>query len=103
MTEVCDTCGLPNELCVCEDVATNEVTVDVYVQERSYGKEVTVAHGFTEMVDVDELSSELKSKFACGGTINNDGSVYSIELQGDHLERLAKYLENEKGYQVNKE
>jgi translation initiation factor 1 len=103
MAEVCNTCGLPHELCVCEDVAKSDQTIEIFTEERSYNKSVTIVRGFnSEEIDVDSLSSELKSKFACGGTINDHGNEMSIELQGDHLRRLTKEMED-RGYQVEVE
>lgn len=96
MAEMCTTCGLPNELCVCEDVAKSQHEVTVVVEERKFN-DVTIAKGFdNDRINISELESELKSKFACGGTIKNNTD---IELQGNHYKSLIEVLE-EKGFIV---
>ncbi len=86
---ICDTCGLPKEICVCEDIAREQQEIRITTDSRRYGKKMTIVDGVTDTtISLDKLLSTLKSKCACGGTIK-DGA---IELQGDHAKRVQVVL-----------
>ncbi|MFH1836004.1 MAG: stress response translation initiation inhibitor YciH [Methanobacteriota archaeon] len=84
---ICPKCGLPKELCVCEEMTREGQRIRVRRDRRKYGKYVTLVDGF-EGVDEGKLAKELKSKLACGGTVKKG----VIVLQGDHLEKTKKFL-----------
>ena len=86
---MCIVCGLPRELCICEEVAKEQQWITIKVKRRRYGKEVTVVDGIdSHEIDLNELSTYLKSRFACGGTVKNE----TIELQGNHKDRIKGIL-----------
>ena len=96
MSDICPKCGLPNELCVCEDIAREQQKIDITVDKRRYGKMMTVVDGINPNdLDIDVLITKLKKKCASGGTIK-DGK---IELQGDHRIKVKETLE-EMGFMV---
>ncbi|MBP2143016.1 translation initiation factor 1 [Methanococcus voltae] len=89
MPEICPICGLPKDLCVCEEIAKEEQKIKVYVTKRRFGKLMTVVEGFdADLIDVKDLAKKLKDICACGGTVKKD----SIELQGDHRKKAEDIL-----------
>ena len=87
---VCEVCGLPRDICVCEEIAREQQEIKIFTATRRYGKLVTIIEGINPSdIDMDTLTSALKDRCACGGSLK-DGN---IELQGDHRQRAQKVLE----------
>ena len=90
MSDICEVCGLPKEICVCEDIAREQQKIIIQIDKRRYGKMMTIVDGIdAHDLDINALITQLKSKCACGGTIK-DGK---IELQGDHRNKVKETLE----------
>ena len=90
MSEICQVCGLPKDICVCEDIAREQQKITIAVDKRRYGKVMTIVEGInSHELDIDALITQLKSKCACGGTVKEG----KIELQGDHRIRVKETLE----------
>ncbi|MFP4402902.1 MAG: translation initiation factor [Candidatus Woesearchaeota archaeon] len=91
MSEICTTCGLPKELCVCEEIAKEAQKIEVYNIKKKFGKVYTVIEGMnSKEIDIKDMTKKLKNKFACGGTVK-DGK---IELQGNHKQNVRETLVN---------
>jgi translation initiation factor 1 len=89
MAEVCSTCGLPKDLCVCGTISMEQQLVKVRLETRKWGKPTTVIEGIdTKSVDLSGLAGKLKSYCACGGTAKDN----VILLQGDHRDKVRKVL-----------
>lgn len=89
MSEICTTCGLPRELCVCETIAKEGLKITVEIIKKKFGKKYTSIAGIDDKdIDMKELTRKLKEKFACGGTYKEG----KIELQGDHKQRTKDVL-----------
>ncbi len=88
MVGVCNQCGLPQDLCVCETIAREQQKITVTIEKRKFGKKYTIINGIKKEANVDEITKSLKSKFACGGTAKGG----HIELQGDHKARMKDAL-----------
>jgi len=90
MSDICEVCGLPKEICVCEDIAREQQKISIVIDKRRYGKMMTIVDGIDpHELDINTLITKLKSTCACGGTIK-DGK---IELQGDHRTKVKETLE----------
>ncbi|HIH31488.1 TPA: translation initiation factor [Candidatus Woesearchaeota archaeon] len=89
MTDICNVCGLPKELCVCEQIARESQTITVKIVKKKFGKQYTVIEGIdTNEIDIKDVAKKLKNRLACGGTAK-DGY---IELQGNHLNKVQQGL-----------
>ena len=90
MSEICTTCGLPKDLCVCETIAKESQRIKVYTMKKKFGKVYTMVEGIDDKeIDLKETIKKLKGHLACGGTVK-DGT---IELQGDNKARVRQFLE----------
>ncbi len=86
---VCNTCGLPKELCVCESIAKESQEIKIYTIKKKFGKKNTVVEGIdTKQIDLKDLAKKLKNMLACGGT----GKEGKIELQGEHRQKVKEEL-----------
>jgi translation initiation factor 1 len=93
---ICPVCGLPKEVCVCEEIAREQQEISIYSVKRRYGKMVTIVEGINASdIDLEDLAKKLKTKCAAGGTVK-DGK---IELQGEHKRKVQSALE-EMGFRV---
>ena len=89
MAGICPTCGLPLDICVCEEIGKEQQRIRVRLETRKWGKAVTIVDGITEKeADLSRLAQKMKSFCACGGTAKND----EIILQGDHRDKVRTYL-----------
>jgi len=86
MSEICNKCGLPKDICACGEISKQQARVIIRSEKRRYGKKVTLVEGLDS--DQKEVMKSLKAKLACGGTVK-DGV---IELQGDHVKRARETL-----------
>ncbi|PKP53513.1 MAG: stress response translation initiation inhibitor YciH [Candidatus Altiarchaeales archaeon HGW-Altiarchaeales-3] len=84
---ICPKCGLPEELCACEDMSKGGQRIKVRIDWRKYGKAVTVVEGF-DNANLQNVAKDLKHQLACGGTVKGK----KVELQGDHKQKIVSVL-----------
>ena len=86
MAEVCTTCGLPKDLCVCGEIEKEQQRIRIRLETRKFGRPTTVIDGMDEKTtDLQEMAHKLKAFCACGGTSKGG----QIMLQGDHRDRVT--------------
>ncbi len=96
MAEICPICGLPVDLCVCEEMSKEQQRIRVRGESRKWGKKYTIIDGIdSKEVKLNKLAATLKSKCACGGSAKNE----QILLQGDHR-KVVKSVLIEMGFPV---
>lgn len=88
MDRICDKCGLPKSLCVCETIAKEKEKIKILTVRRRFGKFITLVEGIGKDADPKRILKELKTRLACGGTMKDK----SIELQGNHKQKVKGIL-----------
>lgn len=89
MSDICETCGLPKDLCVCETIAKESQKIEIRLEKKKFGKKYTVISGIDEKeINIKDLIKKLKERLACGGTAKTG----TIELQGDHKNQVRDIL-----------
>jgi len=86
--EICPKCGLPEQACVCEQIVKSSQKIKVTTDRKRYGKIVTIITGFESGINIKQITKDLKTSLACGGTHKGD----AIELQGNHKKKIREML-----------
>jgi len=85
MAVICNTCGLPDDLCACGDLDKDSTHNIIRLETRRFRKKGTMIEGLDPKINnLENDGRELKKKYACGGTAK-DGYVF---LQGDHRDTI---------------
>ena len=89
MSEIDPITGLPKELGVWESITKESQKISVGIEKKKFGKLYTTVSGIDDKeVNLKQLAKKLKTQFACGGTAKEN----RIELQGDHKQKVKKFL-----------
>ena len=89
MAEVCTTCGLPKDLCVCGEIEKEQQRIRIRLETRKFGRPTTIIDGIDDKsANLASLAQKLKGYCACGGT----SKAGLIMLQGDHRDRVREFL-----------
>jgi len=89
MAVICNTCGLPDDLCACGDLDKDSTHIIIRLETRRFRKKGTMIEGLDPKINnLENVGRELKKKYACGGTAK-DGYVC---LQGDHRDTIKDTL-----------
>lgn len=100
---ICPDCSQPVEECICRKIkreALPDASGKVKIRHETAGRKnkgVTIIYGLPlKQDDLLKLAGKLKSTFGTGGSVKD----YTIELQGDHREKVAVELRR-LGYSVS--
>ena len=89
MSEICPVCGLPKDICICEEMSREQQQIRIRLENRKWSKIWTIIDGIDSKGDqLRKLSTQLKNKLACGGTAK-DGQIM---LMGDHRDAVKDVL-----------
>ena len=89
MAVICNTCGLPDDLCACGDLDKDSSQIIIRLETRRFKKKGTMIEGLDPKINNwESVAKELKGKYACGGTAK-EGYIF---LQGDHRDTIKEAL-----------
>ena len=89
MAVICSTCGLPEDLCACGELAKDSTKIIIRLETRRFKKKGTMIEGLDpKLNNLETVAKELKNKYACGGTAK-EGYIF---LQGDHRDTIKDTL-----------
>ena len=82
MAVICNTCGLPDDLCACGDLDKDSTHIIIRLETRRFKKKGTMIEGLDPKINnLESVAKEFKSKYACGGTAK-EGYVFKLGAQG---------------------
>ena len=91
MAVICNTCGLPDDLCACGDLDKDSNHIIIRLETRRFKKKGTMIEGLDPKINnLENVAKQLKSKYACGGT----SKERYIFLQCDHRDTIKETLVN---------
>jgi translation initiation factor 1 len=65
MAEVCPTCGLPKDLCVCGEIEKEQQRIRIRLETRKFGRPTTIIDGIDDKNStLHDVSHKLKSHFS---------------------------------------
>ena len=89
MAVICNTCGLPDDLCACGDLDKDSSQIIIRLETRRFKKKGTMIEGLDPKINnLESVAKELKGKYACCGTAKY-GYIF---LQGDHRDTIKEAL-----------
>lgn len=95
LDNTCAVCGLPTELCVCQEVEKTASQIEIKVERRKYGKFWAIVSGIdTDTAGLKELVKKLKNRLAVAGTIKGK-NIEILFGRSDKTKLLIEALEKE--------
>ena len=66
MAVICNTCGLPDDLCACGDLDKDSSQIIIRLETRRFKKKGTMIEGLDPKINnLESVAKELKGKYAC--------------------------------------